>query len=597
MKRTPNGSSGTPVAQFGEKGGSPSGLVRPGADPGRAASLVSRPMSTVTSLTPADLRALISGYADALADHRETINRLNVYPVPDGDTGTNMALTLSSVVAELDGATHDLDATCHAISHGSLMGARGNSGVILSQILRGLAGVMREASEIDGATVADALDAAATAAYGAVMRPVEGTILTVARVAAEGGRCAADAGADLLGVLEAAHEAGSDALARTPEMLQVLADAGVVDSGGTGLMLLFDVALNVVDGRPVPTAVEDPVGASPEFLQAFDAAHGPGSHGGSLADLRFEVMYFLDAPDDSIPGFKDHWATLGDSIVVVGGDGLWNCHVHTDDIGAAIEAAVEIGRPRGIRVTDLLEEVEEERWVREAEPHPTEPATVHEPVPCAVVAVSVGDGVRRIFQSLGVQVVVTGGQTMNPSTAQLLEAVEAAPAPDVVILPNNRNIIPVAEQVDAMTSKTVRVVPTRGVAEGFASLLAYDPGATAGENSTAMTSAAAHVVAGEITRAVRDSSSERGAIREDDWLGIAREGIIAIDDDLSGAATTLLDQLVGPEHEIVTIIEGEGATAVVTRHLEVWLHDNRPDCDVEVHHGGQPLYPYLFGIE
>jgi dihydroxyacetone kinase-like predicted kinase len=163
MKRTPNGSSGTPVAQFGEKGGSPSGLVRPGADPGRAASLVSRPMSTVTSLTPADLRALISGYADALADHRETINRLNVYPVPDGDTGTNMALTLSSVVAELDGATHDLDATCHAISHGSLMGARGNSGVILSQILRGLAGVMREAPEIDGATVADALDAAATA--------------------------------------------------------------------------------------------------------------------------------------------------------------------------------------------------------------------------------------------------------------------------------------------------------------------------------------------------------------------------------------------------------------------------------------------------
>lgn len=554
-------------------------------------------MSTVTSLTPADLRAVISGYADALAAHRETINRLNVYPVPDGDTGTNMALTLASVVTELEGAGTDLDATCHAISHGSLMGARGNSGVILSQILRGFVGIVREAPVIDGAVIADALDEAATAAYGAVMRPVEGTILTVARVAAEGGRAAADSGADLLGVLEAAHASGSDALARTPEMLQVLADAGVVDSGGTGLMLLFDVVLNVVDGRPVPEATDDPAGASVEFLEAFDAAHGGGGHDGSLAGLRFEVMYFLEAPDDSIPGFKDHWATLGDSIVVVGGEGLWNCHIHTDDIGASIDAAVEIGRPRAIRVTDLLEEVEEERWVREAEPHPPEPAMAHEPVPCAVVAVSVGDGVRRIFHSLGVQVVVTGGQTMNPSTAQLLEAVEAAPAPDVVILPNNKNIIPVAEQVDAMTAKNVRVIPTRGVAEGFASLLAYDPGATAEENLSSMTGAAAHVVAGEITRAVRNSSSERGAIRDNDWLGIARDGIIAIDEDLSGAATTLLDQLVGSEHEIVTIIEGDGATAVVTRHLEVWLHDNRPGCDVEVHHGGQPLYPYLFGIE
>jgi dihydroxyacetone kinase-like predicted kinase len=196
-----------------------------------------------------------------------------------------------------------------------------------------------------------------------------------------------------------------------------------------------------------------------------------------------------------------------------------------------------------------------------------------------------------------VQVVVTGGQTMNPSTAQLLQAVESAPAPEVVLLPNNKNIIPVAEQVDAMTEKTVRVVPTRGVAEGFASLLAYDPGSDAPANAEAMAAAAAHVVAGEVTRAVRDSSTDRGPIREGDWLGIAREGIVAIDDDLSGATTTLLDQLVGPEHEIVTIIEGEGATQAITRHLEVWLHDNRAGCEVEVHHGGQPLYPYLFGIE
>ncbi|MEI7623276.1 MAG: DAK2 domain-containing protein [Actinomycetes bacterium] len=554
-------------------------------------------MSIATSLTADDLRTLIRGYADALAAHRETINRLNVYPVPDGDTGTNMALTLASVVAELDGADPDLDSTCQAISHGSLMGARGNSGVILSQILRGLSAEFRAAPEIDGATFATALDAAATAAYGAVMKPVEGTILTVVRVAAEGGRAAADAGSDLLGVLEAAHASGTDALARTPEMLQVLADAGVVDSGGTGLMLFFDVALNVVSGRPIPEAAEDPAGASAEFLQAFDAAHGDGSHDGSLAGLRYEVMYFLEAPDEAVPGFKDVWATLGDSIVVVGGDGIWNCHIHTDDIGATIEAAVDIGRPRSIRVTDLLEEVEEERWVREAVPMNPEPATTHDPVPCAVVAVSVGDGVRRIFHSLGVQVIVTGGQTMNPSTAQLLEAVEAAPADDVVLLPNNKNIIPVAEQVDAMTTKNVRVVPTRGVAEGFASLLAYDPEGTASSNAEAMTEAAAHVVAGELTRAVRDSSSDAGPINEGDWLGIARDGIITIDADLADAAAGLLARIVSDDHEIVTIIEGEGATPAATRHLEVWVHDNRPGCEVEVHHGGQPLYPYLFGIE
>jgi DAK2 domain fusion protein YloV len=554
-------------------------------------------MPTMQSLTADDLRAVIAGYAELLAAHRERINRLNVYPVPDGDTGTNMALTLSSVVDELAAGERDLVATCEALAHGSLMGARGNSGVILSQILRGMAGVFREAGVIDARSLADALDAASSAAYGAVMRPVEGTILTVMRVAAEGGRAAADAGADLEGVLEAARAGGADALARTPEMLPVLAEAGVVDAGGTGLLLVFDAALHLVDGRPLPEPEPDPVGASAAFLQAFDAAHGHGPTG--VAGLRYEVMYFLETTDDSIPGFKDVWATLGDSIVVVGGDGLWNCHIHTDDIGASVEAGIDVGKPRSIRVTDLLEEaqVEEERWVREADPVPVEPSVVHEPVPCAVVAVAAGDGVRRIFHSLGVQVVVTGGQTMNPSTAELLAAVESAPATEVVLLPNNKNIIPVAEQVDAMTAKAVRVVPTRGVAEAFASLLAYDPEAAVAENAGAMQSAAARVVAGEVTRAVRDSSTERGPVREGDWLGIARDGIVAIDDDLSGAATTLLDQLVGPEHEIVTIIEGDGATQAITRHLEVWLHDNRNGCEVEVHHGGQPLYPYLFGIE
>jgi dihydroxyacetone kinase-like predicted kinase len=327
----------------------------------------------------------------------------------------------------------------------------------------------------------------------------------------------------------------------------------------------------------------------------MEHAHASGEH--DISNLRYEVMYFLEAPDETLPAFKDVWAGIGDSIVVVGGDGLFNCHIHTDDIGAAIEAAIQIGRPSKIRVTDLLEEVEEERWVREGVPAPAEPERSNEPVETAVVAVATGDGIRRIFYSLGVQRIVTGGQTMNPSTAQLLEAVESAPADHVVILPNNKNIIPVAEQVGGQTTKTVHVVPTRGVADGFASLLAYDPEAAGAVNAAAMAEAAENVIAGEVTQAVRDSSCDLGPIHEGDWLGLGRDGIRAVAGSLEQVCEHLLTALVDDDHEIVTIIEGEGSSAALTRHLEVWLQENRPGASAEVHHGGQPLYPYLFGIE
>jgi dihydroxyacetone kinase-like predicted kinase len=315
-----------------------------------------------------------------------------------------------------------------------------------------------------------------------------------------------------------------------------------------------------------------------------------------VSDLRYEVMYFLEASDDTIPAFKQVWAGIGDSIVVVGGDGIWNCHIHTDDIGASIEAALECGRPRKIRVTDLLEQVEEERWVRDAAAAP-EPEPDLDPVPTAVVAVATGEGIRRIFRSLGVQQIVTGGQSMNPSTAQILEAVEKAPADEVVILPNNKNIIPVAEQVAPLTAKTVRVVKTTGIAEGFAALLEYDPEATADENAETMTKSAARVVSGEVTQAVRASTSDAGDIAEGDWLGLSSARIDVVAPSLPEAATALLDRLVAADHEIVTLIEGEGATAAHTRRITEWMKDHRPDVAVEVHHGGQPLYPYLFSVE
>jgi fatty acid kinase len=554
---------------------------------------------TLDHLGAADLRAVVDCYDDALAAHREPINRLNVYPVPDGDTGTNMSLTLDSVCEALNGVDDDLAAVCKAVSHGSLMGARGNSGVILSQVLRGFVGVAAESVKLDGVGLARALRAASDAAYEAVMRPVEGTILTVVRESAEAAEeaTAADPDADLVSVLAAARERGEKALAGTPELLPVLAEAGVVDAGGAGYLLLLDALLHVVDGRPVPEprVGEGAVRADARLVHAAADEHGDGSSG-----LRYEVMYFLEAPDEAIPAFKDVWAGIGDSIVVVGGDGLWNCHIHTDDIGAAVEAAVDAGRPRKIRVTDLAEQVEEERWVREATgagdvvdlpPHASEP------VRTAVVAVAAGDGIKRIFYSLGVQGIVAGGQSMNPSTAELLAAVEAVPAEEVVILPNNKNIIPVAEQVDAHTDRTVRVVPTRGIAEGFAALMSYDPEAGADENAKEMTALASNVIAGEVTRAVRDSTSDVGPIAEGDFLGIASDGIRAVEETQAAAACRLLDVLVTDEHEIVTVIEGEGATAGDTRAITEWLDDHRPEVSAEVHHGGQPLYPYLFGIE
>src|ERR1700722_955973 len=301
-----------------------------------------------------------------------------------------------------------------------------------------------------------------------------------------------------------------------------------------------------------------------------------------------------------MPYFKEGWAGIGDSSVGGGGDGLWNCHIHTDDIGAAIEAGVETGRPQRIRVTDLAEQVEEERWVRDASSAPDAGAGVARegPVPTtSVVAVVTGDGIGRIFRSLGVHHQVVGGQSMNPSTHDLLAEVNLVPSDEVVILPNNKNIRPVAEQVDALTDKTVRVVPTGSILEGFAALLAYDPAAGAAVNASSMGESACHVVPAEVTQAVRDSETDAGPVRTGDWIGLSRDGVIAVAGSPAGATMALLERLLRPEHELLTVIEGEGATPAETRRVTEWLHDQYPDVAVEVHHGGQPLYPYLLVIE
>ncbi|HUR18134.1 MAG TPA: DAK2 domain-containing protein [Acidimicrobiales bacterium] len=560
-------------------------------------------MKPLERLGPGHLKAAVTAYRDALRAHQERVNRLNVFPVPDGDTGTNMALTVESVVAAMDGA-EDMAGVCRAISQGSLMGARGNSGVILSQILRGIAQRCQLAGTVGGVDMAEALWAASEAAYKAVMNPVEGTILTVVKGAAQGA-ASAPGESTLLDVLEAARAAATEALAGTPELLAVLKQAGVVDAGGAGFLLLLDAFLHVVDGRPLPEAPASYPATQTEAM-VFAAQPPHATH----EDLgpRYEVMHLLEARDDAVERLKEEWSVLGDSIAVVGGDGIWNCHVHTDDIGAAIEVAIGCGRPYSIRVADLHEQVEAENCTSEhqgAAPAPAgEPNMAEEPaVTTAVVAVAAGAGLAAMFASMGAHRIVSGGQSMNPSTAQLLEAVEAAPAADVVILPNNPNIVAVAARVDELSTKSVRVVPTRSIAEGLAAMMEFNAGTPAEANETAMAKAAAKVVSGELAQAVRASTCAAGPIAEGDWLGLSAEGIEVVAANLAAAAVALMDRLVTAEggdadgHEVVTIIEGAGSSPADTEAITDWLAEHRPAVEAEVHTGGQPLYPYLFSIE
>ncbi|MBM3692228.1 MAG: DAK2 domain-containing protein [Actinobacteria bacterium] len=533
------------------------------------------------------LARVVHAYRDLLRAHQEELNRANVYPVPDGDTGTNMALTLESVLDEIDppDGSAGLGPVCRAIAHGSLMGARGNSGVILSQILRGLCATFADAGRIGPGEVASGLQAAADAAYAAVLHPVEGTILTVVRAGAEAAAAAADRAGTCTPVVEAVREATYAAVARTPEQLPVLAEAGVVDAGGRGLALLFDAWLHVLGGRALPTPSVT-AAAAPLPTRAPAPARGQGP--------RYEVMFLLacDAPDaaDRVAALRAAWDALGDSIVVVGGDGVWNCHVHTDDIGAAVEAGIAAGRPSHIHVTDLWEQVE----ALEADRVATATAP---PTSAAVVAVATGEGIDALLTGLGVSVIVPGGQSMNPSTQEILTAIDRCAGGSVVVLPNNKNIVPVAEQAAALAGRPARVVPTRSVVEALAALLDFDPEADADANAEAMAAAAARVRTGEVTRAVRDSRAECGPIAAGDWIGITRAGIGTCTDSAVGAVRGVLDELLAPGAELVTVLVGDGVSSAEIDAVRDHLAAAHPDVEVEVHVGGQPLYPFLVGVE
>ena len=535
------------------------------------------------TLDAKNLASLMYCFRDSLQEHKESLNSLNVYPVPDGDTGSNMAATLNSVVSEIESleGNLELENIIDAISHGSLMGARGNSGVIISQILRGFVSKIKNASRktIDANLFSEALSEAASAAYEAVGNPVEGTILTVVRETAEAAEKAASEKLSLLPLAEIAREAAKRSLDSTPELLPVLARAGVVDAGGSGFLLMLDSLLHIIDDRPMPEPEVVTASVDSLILDVHDETSNSGT--------RYEVMYFLDAPDDLIPDFKKAWSEIGDSIVVVGGENIWNCHVHTNNIGAAVEAGISIGKPYEIRVTDLFEEIAGNYHDHD----------IADPVGCSVIAVANGDGIGEIFRSLGATRIVNGGQSMNPSTADLLEAAEATASEHVIILPNNSNIVAVAEQVDSQTSKTVRVVGTHTVTEGFASLLGYDPEATSEKNQTGMLQASQMVESGEITTAVRNSTSEIGEIKKGNFLGLQKGKVTVVAETIVEATNNLLKEMISDEHEIVTLVSGEDSNKKETDEIVAWVNSEYEELEVEVHEGGQPLYPYYIGIE
>ncbi|HVF20050.1 MAG TPA: DAK2 domain-containing protein [Mycobacteriales bacterium] len=521
-----------------------------------------------------------------LTAQREEINDLNVYPVPDGDTGTNLVLTMESVVEALaEPATGEdgLATTVKQMSHGALMGARGNSGVILSQLLRGVAEVFSPLTAARGDDLRTALRRAADLGYAAVAQPVEGTVLTVARAAADS---AATAGAGLADVVRAAAEGARAALARTPEQLAVLRQAGVVDAGGQGLCVLLDSLLAVVTGETTAAPVSLLV---PRDRSALVAAREAGSD-----EFGYEVQFLLDAPSLAVDPLKERLGSLGDSLVVVGGDeiadglALWNVHVHVNDVGAAIEAGIEAGRPHRVTVTRFADQV--------ALDVPAQSSAA--PAGRGVVAVAPGPGLVDLFAAAGA-LIVAGGPSANPSTKEILDAIEACGTAEVLVLPNDGNVLGAAAQAAATAAprQEVHVVPSRSPVQGLAALAVHDASRSFADDAIAMTDAARATRWAEVTTAVRDAQTMAGPCRAGDVLGLVGGDVVLVGSDVADVARTLLDRLLASGGELVTIVSGADAVAGLGSQVADAVRSSYPVVEVEVHDGGQPHYPLLLGVE
>jgi DAK2 domain fusion protein YloV len=535
--------------------------------------------------------------AKNLEAKKEWINDLNVFPVPDGDTGTNMTLTIMSAAKEVASMENpDMLSLCKAISSGSLRGARGNSGVILSQLFRGFTKVIREKDALNVEILADAFEKAVETAYKAVMKPKEGTILTVAKGGSVRARELAEEGCeDLSYFIDEVIKYADEVLERTPEMLPVLKQAGVVDSGGQGLMQVLKGAYDAYLGKEVDLSI--PVVTHVKAMQS-------GADAKTEADIKFGyctefiIMLTRNFNIKQEIDFKAYLESIGDSIVVVADDDVVKVHVHTNDPGLAIQKALKYGALSNMKIDNMRLEHQEKLFKEQeaAAEEQKKEKTPHKET--GFIAVSAGDGINEIFRGLGVDHIIEGGQTMNPSTEDMLNAIDEVNADTVFILPNNKNIILAANQAKAMTEdKKIIVIPTKTIPQGITAIINYVPDLASGDNEVAMNGEIGNVRTGQVTYAVRDTVIEDKEIKQGDYMGIGDSGILSVEKDVTDAAFRMVQEMMDDSLELISIYYGAEVTEEAAGILKDRIEEAFPSCDVELQYGGQPIYYYIISAE
>lgn len=545
-------------------------------------------------ITGEDLKKSLVGSRDYLVLNKEMVNELNVFPVPDGDTGTNMSLTIISAIKEAEhlDSFATVEEVSAAVSRGALMGARGNSGVILSQFFRGFAEGLKGKEVATIKDLAFAFKKASDVTYKAVMKPTEGTILTVGRELSDFAVKNAAKATDMGSFYESVIKAAEKSLDNTPNLLPVLKEQGVVDAGGKGLVVILQGALKAAKGETIEK-IEDA-----ELERKTPKAFVDGEVEDDDIEFAYCTEFLIKGDSDKAEEFKQKLISLGDCLLVVGASGIIKTHIHTNNPGRVLEYASEIGMLQDIKIDNMRIQHKEKLFKDEEVQAAKGKNRVVEPTEeYAFVTVSIGDGLDEVFESLNADYIVKGGQTMNPSTEDLLKGVESTPGKNVFILPNNKNIQLAAEQVKELTKRNVKVIPTRSIPEGISAMLAFQPDTSFDENEEAMKEAISHVKSGQVTYAVRDTEISGKKIGEGDVIGIAHGDIVSVGSEVTEVTCELIEELVNEDHSLITLYYGEDVDEEDGEKLLKELEEEYEDLDIELVYGGQPLYYYLISLE
>jgi len=554
----------------------------------------------VANITTSLFQEMVQAGATRLNKQAEYVNSLNVFPVPDGDTGTNMGMTIENGAKEVsDRSASTVGEAAGIFAKGLLMGARGNSGVITSQLFRGFSQSVKDKEELDGAALAAAFQSGVEVAYKAVMKPVEGTILTVSRGAAIGAKKKAESTNDAVEVMRAALEGAKTALAKTPDMLPVLKEVGVVDSGGQGLVFIYEGFLSALTGEFIAS---EEFQATPATMSEMINAEHHKSVAGHVAteDITFgyctEIMVALKqgptyVKDFDYDEFRNYLNNLGDSLLVVNDDEIVKVHVHTEDPGLVMQEGLKYGSLVKVKVDNMRNQHEAQVEKEERQAKPVEEKEY------AIIAVVAGDGLADIFKAQGVDYIISGGQTMNPSTEDFVKAVEELNARNIIILPNNKNILMAAQSAAEVIDQPAAVVETKTIPQGLTSLLAFDESKSIEENYERMSASLGDVVSGSVTTAVRDTTIDGLEIHENDNLGMVDGKIVVSNPDMVETLEETFAHMLDEDSEIVTIYVGEDGSEELANELAQALAEKYEDVEVEIHQGGQPVYPYLFSVE